>query len=248
MLNDNNQCVYSDLFAVMERMGEMNNPGRLLLGIGLVAGGILFLLDVEDYVDAGSIIESWWPLIVIAFGVTALFGPSRSLIGGGIIIILGLLLLTASLELLPVTAGELFLPLLLIAVGIGVLLMRSGVTASGDAGDRINGFAIFGGQTTVARSESFSGGSLTALFGGIDLDLRQAHLAPDGAGIETFSAFGGINVIVPRGWRVTVTGMPLFAAYEDSVDRSVEPEPGAPQLVVSGVALFGGVEVKHDAS
>ncbi len=226
----------------------MNNPGRLLLGIGLLVGGILFLLDLGDYVNAGAIIGTWWPLAVIAFGITALLGPSRSLIGGSIITLVGLILLTASIDLLPVSPGELFLPLILIAVGLGLLLLRSGVASSGDARDRVNAFAMFGGQTIVARSETFSGGSVTALFGGVDLDLRSTTIAPDGAGIETFSAFGGVNVIVPRGWRVTVSGMPLFASFEDSVDRSVEPEPGAPHLVISGVALFGGVEVKHESS
>jgi hypothetical protein len=226
----------------------MNNPGRLLLGVGLLVVGILYLLDLADYVNAGSVIRTWWPLAVIAFGLLALIGPSRSLIGGGIVTGVGVILLVASLGLLPVSAGDLILPLILIAVGGGLLLVRSGVTAGGDSRNRVNGFAMFGGQTTVARSESFTGGSVTALFGGIDLDLRSATLAPDGAGIETFAAFGGINVIVPRGWRVTVSGMPLFAAFEDKVDRSVTPEPDAPHLVVSGIALFGGVEVKHEAS
>jgi hypothetical protein len=225
----------------------MNNPGRLLLGVGLLVVGILFLLDLADYVNAGSVIRTWWPLAVIAFGLMALIGPSRSLIGGAIVTGVGVILLVASLGLLPVTAGELILPLILIAVGGGLLLVRSGVTAGGDSRDRVNGFTMFGGQTTVARSESFTGGSVTALFGGIDLDLRSATLSPDGAGIETFAAFGGINVIVPRGWRVTVTGMPLFAAFEDKVDRSVAPEQDASHLVVSGIALFGGVEVKHEA-
>lgn len=226
----------------------MNNPGRLLLGIGLLLAGVLFLLDIGDYVDAGSIISTWWPLAVIAFGVIALIGPSRSLIGGTIITLVGVVLLTASLDLLPVSAGELFLPLVLIAVGLGLLLVRSGIAASGDSQNRVNGFAMFGGQSIVASSEVFSGGSLTAMFGSIDLDLRSTALAPEGAGVETFAAFGGINVIVPRGWRVTVNGMPLFASFEDNIDRSIEPEPGAPHLVVSGVVLFGGVEVKHEAS
>jgi hypothetical protein len=225
----------------------MNNPGRLLLGIGLLVAGVLFLLDVGDYVNAWSIVGSWWPLAVIAFGVVALVGPSRSRIGGTIVIIVGLILLMATVDLLPVSAGELILPLILIAVGLGVIFVRSGIGGSGDAQDRVNGFAMFGGQNITARSESFSGGSLTALFGGVDLDLRSATLAPDGAGVETFAAFGGITVVVPRGWRVTVSGMPLFASFEDNVDRSVELEPGAPHLVVSGVALFGGVEVKHNA-
>jgi hypothetical protein len=224
----------------------MNNPGRLLLGIGLLVAGILFLLDIGDVVNAGQVIGTWWPVAVIAFGVMALIGPSRSLIGGGIITLAGVVLLVASLGALPVSAGELVLPLILIAVGLGLLLVRSGIAASGDASNRVNGFAMFGGQTIVARTPEFSGGSLTALFGGVELDLRNTTLRTEGAAVETFAAFGGVEVVVPRGWRVTVNGMPLFASFEDKIDRSIQPGPDAAHLVVSGVAVFGSVEVKHD--
>jgi predicted membrane protein len=223
----------------------MNNPGRLLLGIGLLVVGTLFLLDLGDYVSAGSIIRTWWPLAVVAFGLTALIGPSRSRIGGTVVTVAGVILLGASLDLLPVSPGELILPLILISVGLGLLLVRSGVATSGDSKNHINGFAMFGGQNVIPRAEGFTGGTLTAVFGGVDLDLRSATLAPDGAGIETFTAFGSITIIVPRGWRVTVSGMPLFGAFEDNIDRSVEPVPGSPHLVVSGVVVFGGTEVKH---
>jgi predicted membrane protein len=224
----------------------MNNPGRLLLGIGLLVAGVLFLLDIGDYVNAGSVISTWWPLAIIAFGVMALIGPARSLIGGAIITFVGLILLSASLGLLPVRASELFFPLILIAIGLGLILVRARVSASGDERNQVNGFAMFGGQTIVARTETFAGGSLTALFGSLELDLRSTSLEPGGAAVETFTMFGGTSVIVPRGWRVTISGMPLFGSFDDKIDRSIEPTPDAPHLMVSGVAAFGGVEVKHE--
>lgn len=227
----------------------MNNPGRLLLGIGLLVVGGLYLLDLGDIVDAGSIVSNWWPLAVIAFGIMALIGPSRSMVGGSIITFAGVVLLIASLDLLPVSASELIFPLILISVGLGLLLIRSGITTSGrgDPRSQINGFTVFGSQNIVSRAESITGGALTAIFGSIDLDLRATRPAPDGAGIEVFAAFGSVNVAVPRGWGVTVSGMPLFASFEDKIDRSIEPEPDAPRLVISGVALFGGVEIKHES-
>lgn len=227
----------------------MNNPGRLLLGIGLLVVGGLYLLDLGDIVNAGSVVSTWWPLAVIAFGVMALVGPSRSMIGGGIITFVGVVLLIASLGVLPVSPGELIFPLILISVGLGLLLIRSGVTTSGrgDPQSQINGFTVFGGQNIVARAETITGGALTAIFGSIELDLRTTRPAPDGAGIEVFTAFGSVTVTVPRGWGVTVSGMPVFASFEDKIDRSIEPEPDAPRLVVSGVAIFGGVEIKHES-
>jgi hypothetical protein len=227
----------------------MNNPGRVLLGVGMLAVGGLYLLDLGDIVNAGSIVGTWWPLAMIAFGVMALVGPSRSTIGGGIITFTGVVLLIASLGILPASPGELIFPLLLISVGLGLLLIRSGITTSGrgDPQSQVNGFTIFGGQNIVSRAEMITGGALTAIFGSLELDLRSTKPAPDGAGIEVFTAFGSISVAVPRGWGVTVSGMPLFASFEDKIDRSIELAPDAPRLVVSGVAIFGGVEVKHDS-
>jgi predicted membrane protein len=224
----------------------MQNIGRLLFGVVLLVAGILFLLDLGDYVNATEIIGNWWPIVVIAFGLVSLIGPARSVIGGTIVIIVGVILLLATLDIIAVSAAELILPLILIAVGIGVLFVRSGMRAGADPYNTVSGFAVFGGQDIVSRSDAFKGGSLSALFGGVSLDLRQATIDPDGAGIDIFAAFGGIDVIVPRGWRVTVSGMPIFGAFEDSVDRSVEPEPDAPQVRVGGVVLFGGVDVKHE--
>lgn len=40
--------------------------GRLLLGLSVVALGILFLLDSADSLDAGRAIDHWWPLVVVA--------------------------------------------------------------------------------------------------------------------------------------------------------------------------------------
>jgi hypothetical protein len=224
----------------------MNNPGRLLLGIGLLIAGVLFLLDLADVLEAGPIIRSWWPVIVIGFGLAALVGPAKSVIGGSIVTGAGVILLIASLDILPISAGELILPLILIAVGLGLLLIRAGVTSRGDEQGRINAFSMFGGQTITARSTDFTGGSVTAIFGGADLDLRPAIIAPDGAGIETFAAFGSVSIIVPRGWRVTVSGMPLFAGFEDKIDRSAPIDENAPHITVTGVAAFGSVEVKHE--
>lgn len=223
----------------------MHNLGRILLGLLLIIAGILFFLDLGDYVDAGDFISTWWPLAIVAFGITALIGPTRSLVGGAIVTVVGIIVLLATTDILPVSAGEIVLPVILIAVGLGLIVLRAGARSAGDTHNSVNGFAMFGGQDIASRADAFTGGSLTALFGGVSLDLRQAQLDPEGASVETFAAFGGIDVIVPRGWRVSISGMPLFGAFEDNLDRSAETPPDAPKLTVTGIVLFGGIEVTH---
>ena len=223
----------------------MSNPGRLLAGVALVVAGILFLLDLGDYINAGEIIGTWWPLVIIGFGVVALTGSARSNFAAIALFAVGGILLIANFDFLPFTAGELFLPVALIAIGAGLLFVRSGMRRDADASQSVNAFAAFGGQEVQSRSGQFRGGSATALFGGVTLDLRNATLDPDGAGIDTFAAFGGVDILVPRGWRINASGMPFFGSFGDSTDREEPVEPGAPTLTVSGVAMFGAVDVKY---
>lgn len=87
---------------------------------------------------------------------------------------------------------------------------------------------------------------LTAIFGGITLYLRDAVPAPDGASVNATSAFGGIELLVPRGWRVSVRCVLIFGGVEDKTDRAQPAADDAPALHVDAVCVFGGVEIKHD--
>jgi len=56
--------------------------------------------------------------------------------------------------------------------------------------------AIFYGEQSRVRGD-YTGGSATAIFGGVDLDLRQANIK-DGAIIDVFTFCGGINISLPE--------------------------------------------------
>ena len=88
---------------------------------------------------------------------------------------------------------------------------------------------------------------LTAIFGGITLDLRDARPAPEGASINATAAFGGIDILVPKGWRISVRSTPIFGGLDDRTDRSQPLAADAPTLHVDAVSIFGGVALKHDS-
>lgn len=105
--------------------------------------------------------------------------------------------------------------------------------------------AIFGGPKLVNTAQELQGAWLTAIFGGITLDLRNARPAPEGASVNATAAFGGIDVLVPKGWRISVRSTPIFGGLDDKTDHSQPPPIDAPTLHIDAVALFGGVEIKH---
>jgi hypothetical protein len=90
------------------------------------------------------------------------------------------------------------------------------------------------------------GAWLTAIFGGITLDLRGARPAREGASVNATVAFGGVDILVPKGWRISVRSTPIFGGLDDKTDHSEPPAPDAPTLHVDALTVFGGVDIKHD--
>src|SRR5262245_43935638 len=105
------------------------NPGRLLVGGVLIALGIVFLLDRLGVAQAGTLIGALWPLVIIAAGALQMAVTRRAHIGAAIVVLVGLILLAASLNLLPANAWALFWPVVLIAIGVlflaGVITLAS---------------------------------------------------------------------------------------------------------------------------
>jgi hypothetical protein len=136
----------------------------------------------------------------------------------------------------------------IIAVGAVIMARWSGRTISRGASpeDALRSTAVFGGSKLVSAARQFEGAWLTAIFGGITLDLRDAELAPDGASINATVAFGGIDILVPTGWRISVRSTPIFGGVEDKTDHSQPPPSGAPTLRVDAECVFGGVDIKHE--
>ena len=54
-------------------------------------------------------------------------------------------------------------------------------------------------------------------------------------------------MLVPEGWRVTMSGLPIFGGYEDKTHGDGSLPPDAPVLKVGATAVFGGVTVKNHA-
>lgn len=82
-----------------------------------------------------------------------------------------------------------------------------------------------------------------AFWGGGDLDLREANFAEREVVINCVAVMGGIQITVPPGVEVDVRGIGVMGAF-DQRDNPGPPEPGAPRVVVTGFAFWGGVEVK----
>ncbi|NLN40387.1 MAG: hypothetical protein GX160_00035 [Clostridiales bacterium] len=220
--------------------------GRTFIGILLIAFGALFLLDRLGIVEFGTLISMYWPLILIIIGANQLFSRYYSSSSGIILIFIGVFFQLKILDLLPSDTGKYFWPVLLIVIGVIILF---GGYKPGNIlkykHNTINHFVIFSGIENKCVSKDFKGGRATAVFGGIDLDFREAELSKEGAFLELTAAFGGIDIKVPEHWKVVVKGIPIFGAWENKAKFSVDCTENQPILNIKCLVMFGGIEITN---
>lgn len=219
------------------------SPIRAWFAAVLITAGGLWLLDAANVLDAGATIDHWWPVAVIALGLAATAVDRRLSLGPAVLIVIGALLLVGQLDLVQLDA--LIWPVVAILAGFWLLFNRGQLSRARDeASDRQNVLAVLGAAETKNRSPHFRHANVSALFGGATLDLRDAQLDP-GATVDALALFGGVDVLVPPGWRVELGGLPIFGGFDDKTVDNGSVRPDAPVLKVEATALFGGVGVKN---
>jgi hypothetical protein len=208
--------------------------------------GAGFLLDVFNVIDFVPLLEIYWPSALILIGIVQLFNKQSEKVWSSILNLVGLYLQANKLDILPVNFTSIFWPVVLVVVGASLAFGRrhsSALPALSD--ERVNVFALLGGADTPVSSQAFRGGSAGALLGGSTLDLRNAKLAPEGADLELFAAFGGVDVLVPEGWKVVGRGVPILGGFENKTAPPVSDDPNLPTLRVHYVTFCGGIDIQH---
>jgi hypothetical protein len=137
------------------------------------------------------------------------------------------------------------LSILLLGTWAGVMasaaFAKRAMPSRGDEeSDELSLAAIFDGIELKSRATAFQGGSLLAWFGGIDIDLREAELAP-GARLSVHALFGGIAIKTPPSWRVESKVKAVSGGVDVQTPSSDDPD--APVLALDGMALLGGIAV-----
>ncbi|MEM7349764.1 MAG: DUF5668 domain-containing protein [Acidobacteriota bacterium] len=222
----------------------------MIFGLLLIFLGIVFMLERMDWIDADNVLR-FWPLIIIAGGVSKILRPgsSSSWVTGLLITAVGVWLQLNILGYVPFSFWD-FWPLVLVLIGArlvwrGMEGKRRSVAT--DSASTVNAVAVMGGVTRNSNAPDFSGGDLVAFMGGCEVDLSQARIEQGLAVVDAFAFWGGIEIRVPEEWTVIVQGVPFLGAFEDSTrPQAVDSQYKVRQeLVVKGFAIMGGVEIKN---
>ncbi len=217
----------------------------LVLGICVILFGLALTLDQLNIPHASFLVKLW-PLILIALGATKL-RQCEGFSGGGLILVLvGAYLLVSNFS--PDGIADSLWPLIL--VGVGVYLVMKSVRRNParhpmDGEAFVDSTAIFSGSRRQPQGgQPFKGGNLTAIFGGLELDLRAAEPSPEPMTLDVFVLFGGGEIRVPSGWAVDIRTTSIFGGVSNKV-YDAPPPVGAPRLILTGSVFFGGFEVRH---
>lgn len=213
-----------------------------LLGGIIVVLGVLLLLDTTGTYDTTRLLQFIPSLFVIAGAYALVSSRFRNVAGPLIVVVVAGGWQLAVLGIFRWSDLEAFWPVIIILFGFSVLLGRYRAAAYEVSDAFISAVGLFGGVDRRVTSDQFAGADLTAAFGGVDLDLRDATVAEPPARVNATAVFGGVDVRVPPEWNVQVDVLPILGGAEDERPRRVE-EHDEVDLVVTGFAAFGGVSV-----
>lgn len=214
---------------------------RKNVGLVLVAVGLLLTLDSAGVLRTAGL-GRWWPLLLIGVGFVKVRQPRRDgqrAAGVAFLMLGGLFQLTSILAFSSSWT--------LIMIGCGLFLLWQGVEGSPalevtiSEAPYLSDMALIGYLKRSHLSDNFRGGSVTAVMGGIELDLRKATITAGTAYVDVVAFWGGIEIKVPAGWAVDGRVVAVMGAFENKVDSPVTP--GAPRLVLRGHAIMGAVVI-----
>lgn len=227
-------------FKPAEPSQDLRVTPRVVLGLCVMLAGLVLALDSLGLVDGGAIFR-FWPLAIVAVGIVKWLSPAPQRMSAFIWIVAGVALLLVTMGHMSF-AGVWAVILFLVGAKIAWKALRPAATPT-DPAAALDLLQFMGGTKTVVTTTDFKGGQATAVMGGCEIDLRHASM-PEGraAVLDTFAFWGGIEIRVPDDWEVVSQGSAALGGFVNNA-RS---QPGARRrLVVTGLAIMGGVEVKN---
>ena len=235
-----------------------------IFGFMVVAAGAILLMKS---LGANINIDIWkfWPLLVIVAGLSNIITTraKRHIWGGLIFTAIGTLFLLNNLGQIKFWFDDLW-PILIILAGLAIIRNSLFGKKKPDENccgkfEEIRAFfnreqkqqleedffdisAFLGSAEHVYDRKEFKGGRISAVLGGVVVDLRDAEMAEESAILHVSGFMAGIEVHVPHTWKVTVNSSSFMGAIDNKTKTTGNAEK---ELIIKGSAFMAGVEIKN---
>jgi len=216
------------------------------LAIVLILLGVGLFIDTFNFYNFSYLISTWWPLLIIAFGIIHLTRKKDSIFIALIIIFIGILLQAENLDYFYFDFWDIILPSLLIIFGLSILFTSKrkknlNFHKTNNSIDEIN--IIFGGQKKVITAKDFKELRTTVVFGALELDFSDSDFIENKAFLELDCVFAGIEITVPKNIKIETNGTPIFGGFDDKTKQNTDEN--SKTLYINYTVIFGGIELKN---
>lgn len=227
----------------------MKRISNVLWGTVLITVGIIFALNALEIADINIFFDGWWTLFIIVPCFIDLFTEENKT-GNIIGLIIGICLLLCCQGVLNFSlVFKLIIPVILVIIGLSLIFKDTLKTKIKEEIRKLNNknpngkeyCSTFGGQNVEFSNEKFNGCELTAVFGGLKCDLREA-IIEENCVVNVSSIFGGITVYTPENVNVKIVSTSIFGGVSDG--RKAKTKDAKVTIYINATCLFGGVEIK----
>ena len=213
------------------------NSGQVLIGLIIMAVGLALLLDS---LDIGGSPWRYFPSVITVIGLWALARTGfRQPVGPLVLIAVGVAVQLSILDEVPHGVRSAIWPVVVILVGLLLILRRS--SRGPAAADGVTNYvAVFHGVRDRVNGP-LGRLQVTAIFGSVEIDLREARIEHAPATIDVSCLFGGIDIRLPPDAAVQNDVLALFGGVED---KRLAAGSDAMAINLRGTAIFGGLRLQ----
>jgi predicted membrane protein len=237
----------------------------LVLSLLLLCSGIMLILGNMGIIDKSLLhyVFSWQSLLIVIGVFLMIRGLRSHWFASFVLISVGTVFLIDEIYAFETKAPDIIWPLLLIILGIGIMIKilisnkhkkcYKNISECGKHSwfleelsndDYINVSKVFTGVNMLIRSKNFRGGKASFVFGGGEIDLRQAKLAEGTFVLKLEYVFGGVKIFVPKDWDISIESSGVFGGFSDERRYlSLNEIDKSRKLIIKVEALFGGGEI-----
>lgn len=224
----------------------MKKIGSLIWGILFIIVGLIFGLNAMGITDINIFFRGWWTLFIIIPSLIGVIKESYK-VGNYIWLLIGIVLLLSAQGIINFsTIWKLALPTILVIIGLSIIFKDVVGSKINDKIKELNKqgkteyYATFSGEELTFTGSEFKGASLNAIFGGIDINLKDAVIEEDIV-INSTAVFGGVDILVPNNVNVKVKSSSIFGGTDNKMTENKE---NVPTIYVKAFNLFGGTEIR----
>ena len=208
-----------------------------IIGILLIVVGTILGLNAFHITHINLFFEGWWTLFIIIPSLCGIF-TERDKTGSFIGLFIGVYLFLSCQGIISFRfLWKLFLPLVLIILGIQILFKNS-FSRNNSSNETTN---TFSNKKYNFDYQTYTGGNYDVTFGGITLDLQKANLESETV-IDISVLFAGVDLYLPEDVNLQVESSSFFGG----VDRHqrINKESNTKTVILKAHCVFGGVNIK----